>query len=194
MSDHAAPDPRTTAADPSPPGACPSLSAGHAPLPESDVTRPRRGLARLGYEAAIRALEVQERAVDQLRARTGTLVAATSLTASFLGAQTIQYRHGLNTLAILALVTLGLAILTCVYIMLPKQGFVFSLNAIGIYEALYEHADDEEEVHRRLVYWLEGYWQQNQLKIDRLARLYALGAIALTIQLALWSAALATNI
>jgi hypothetical protein len=48
-------------------------------------------LAELSYEAAVRALDLQERAIEQLRARTGTLLAASSLTASFLGAQAIQH-------------------------------------------------------------------------------------------------------
>ena len=44
-------------------------------------------LSELSYDAAVRALDLQERAVEQLRARTGTLLAASSLTASFLGVQ-----------------------------------------------------------------------------------------------------------
>lgn len=51
-------------------------------------------LATLSYQAAVRALDLQERAVDQLRSRTGTLLAATSLTASFLGGQTIAASMG----------------------------------------------------------------------------------------------------
>jgi hypothetical protein len=39
-------------------------------------------LAQLSYDAALRALDLQERAVEQLRARTGILLAASSLTTS----------------------------------------------------------------------------------------------------------------
>jgi hypothetical protein len=151
-------------------------------------------LAEMSYDAAVRALDLQERGVEQLRARTGTLLAASSLTASFLGAQTIQHGSGLGTLGALALVSLACSILLCIYVLLPKSGFVFSLNASTMYESLFEVADDAQEVRRRLVYWLEEYWQTNQAKIDDLGRYYFGGAVALMLQLVFWSWALADNI
>jgi hypothetical protein len=40
----------------------------------------------------------------------------------------------------------------CIYVLLPKRGFVFSLNATTMYETLFEIGEDEEEVHRRMIY------------------------------------------
>jgi hypothetical protein len=154
---------------------------------------PATRLAELSYQTAVRALEVQERAVDQLRARTGTLLAASSLTASFLGAQTIQHTSGLGTLGLLALVALALSIVSCTYILVPKRGFVFSLSAPAVYESLYEFTEDEQEIHRRLAYWLESYWIENQTIADGLGRWYAVAALALTLQLVLWCTSLASN-
>jgi hypothetical protein len=151
-------------------------------------------LVGLSYDAAIRALDLQERGVEQLRARTGTLLAASSLTASFLGAQTIQHSSGLGTLSALALVALACSILMCTYVLLPKSGFVFSLSGPRMYESLFEVEDDDREVRRRLVYWLEEFWQANQAKIDALGRYYFVAAVALMLQLILWSWALADNI
>src|ERR1700704_260863 len=111
-------------------------------------------LIGLSYDAAIRALDLQERGVEQLRARTGTLLAASSLTASFLGAQTIQHSSGLGMLSTLALIALACSILMCTYVLLPKSGFVFSLSGPRMYESLFEVEDDVREVRRRLVYWL----------------------------------------
>jgi hypothetical protein len=151
-------------------------------------------LARLSYDAAMRALDLQERGVDQLRARTGTLLAASSLTASFLGAQTIQHLSGLGSLGTCALIALASSILLCTYVLLPKRGFVFSLSAPRMYEALLAVADDEHEVSRRLVYWIEEYWQDNQVKLDKLGRYYFAAAVALMLQLVFWSWALAGSI
>ncbi len=78
-------------------------------------------LAELSYDAGVRALDLQERAVEQLRARTGILLAAASLTASFLGAQTIQHESGLSVLGGLALISLGVSVLLCVYVLLPSR-------------------------------------------------------------------------
>jgi cytochrome c-type biogenesis protein CcmH/NrfG len=85
---------------------------------------PAKQLAELSHEAAVRALDLQERGVEQLRARTGTLLAASSLTASFLGAQAIRRGHSIGTLAALALVALASSIVLCIYVLLPKSDFV----------------------------------------------------------------------
>jgi hypothetical protein len=153
-----------------------------------------RELAGLSYDTAIRALDIQERAVEQLRSRTGTLLAATSLTASFLGAQAIRYTSSLGFLGLVALIALVVSIVGCVYVLLPKKGFVFSISGPVLYESLFEFSDDPEETHRRLVYWLESYWQKNQTIIDALGRYYAVSALALTIQLLLWCAVLTDSI
>lgn len=151
-------------------------------------------LSELAYEAAVRALDVQERGIEQLRARAGMLLAASSVTASFLGAQTIQHTGELGTLDALALISLAVSILACVYVLLPKTGFVFSLNAATIYEALFSLGDDDQEVRRRLVYWLEGFWQANQDKIEPLGQYFFAAAVGLVLQFAFWSWALADKI
>jgi hypothetical protein len=116
------------------------------------------------------------------------------LTASFLGAQTIQHTRGLGALTALALAALAVSIITCIYVLLPKRGFVFSMSGPRVYESLFEFAGDNDEVRRRLAYWLEHFWQHNQTKIDRLARFYALAAMSLTLQLLSWAGALASSL
>jgi len=132
--------------------------------------------------------------VEQLRARTGILLAASSLTASFLGAQAIQHTGGLQTLGSLALVSLAASIVLCVYVLLPKREFVFSVNAARMYETLFEIGEDEEEVRRRLIYWLEEYRQANEIEIEDLGWYFFGAAVALTLQLVFWSWALAATI
>jgi len=155
---------------------------------------PANVLAELSYEAGVRALDLQERAVEQLRARTGILLAATSLTASFLGAETIQHANGLGTLGALALVSLVSSVGLCIYVLLPKEGFVFSLSATGVYEQLFEFTGDDDEIRRRLIYWLDEYWEKNQTKIDGLGSYFFAAGITLMLQLVFWSWALADTI
>jgi hypothetical protein len=151
-------------------------------------------LGQLSYESAVRALEVQERAVDQLRARTGALLAVSSLSASFFGAETIQHAGGLGTLGSLALVSLVISIALCIYVLLPKRGFVFSVSGPAVYRRLYPFIHDEAEVHRRLTYWLEEYWRANETKVEELGRFYFAAALGLIAQLVFWSWALAATI
>jgi hypothetical protein len=63
---------------------------------------PTEKLAELAYDAAIRALDLQERAIE---------------------------------------------------------GLVFEISPSRIYESLFEVAEDEPEIRRRLAYWLEDFWR-----------------------------------
>ena len=151
-------------------------------------------LGELSYQAAVRALDLQERSLDQLRSRAGTVLAAASLTASFLGAQTIQHQSTLGAVGVLALIALAISIVSCLYVLLPKERFVFSVNAPQMYNALFEVSDDLDEIHRRLAFWFEQYWAANQTIIDDLGRYFAVAAFALILQLMLWCVALAGTI
>lgn len=67
-------------------------------------------LEQLAQEFASRSLAQQEDVLRELRTRTATLLAAASLTASFLGAAAID-RDGLSVWSVLALVSLGVTVL-----------------------------------------------------------------------------------
>ncbi len=151
-------------------------------------------IADLSYDAAMRALDLQERAVEQLRTRAGMLLTASWLAASFLGAETIQRGRELGPLVALALTALMFSVVLCVYVLLPKRGLAFGLRAVDIYSRLVEIGGNNDEVRRRLVYWLDRFWERNQRQLDGLDRCYVGAALALIVQLALWSAALLSTI
>lgn len=157
-----------------------------------DGEHDRQFVLDLSYKQAMRALDLQERALEQLRTRAGIVLAASSVTASFLGAQTIQHSNGLGVLEVLALVSLAGSICASVYVLLPKSDFVFSLNAPRVYETFYEESG--EEAQRQLIYWLERYWRQNQEKADVLGQYFFAAALALIAQFVFWSWALAAKI
>jgi hypothetical protein len=109
-------------------------------------------VAKLEEEAhriAAQALSQQEQALTELRTRTGTLLTA----ASFLGGQALA-REGLSVWIVLALVAFGVSVVLCIYVLLPKDGLIFALDAPETYGALYEVREDDEEIERRLAYWL----------------------------------------
>jgi hypothetical protein len=138
---------------------------------------------RLAYEAALRALDKQERLIDELRNRTGLLLAAASLAASFLGREAFA-GHPKHGLAILALVAFLLAVGASVYVLLPKTGkFFFAMVGAGLYEGLYELKDDLGEVYRRLAYDLDRFWDDNDVELQKLFRAFRLAAIGLSAEI-----------
>jgi hypothetical protein len=69
-------------------------------------TPPVTDVPTLVSELALRSLEHQERELSELRARTNTIIAASALIASFLGAAAIGAHGGLSLLSAIALVVL----------------------------------------------------------------------------------------
>jgi hypothetical protein len=128
-----------------------------------------------------------------MRSRTGTLLAAGSITTSFLGAQTLS--HGpLDAFGSLALAAFVGFLFPCVYVLLPKDNFRFSVSGAVLYERLYEFRDEPAEYYRRLTYWLDSNWQENQAKMNALTRYFLLGAVFLTAQIVFWAVALGATL
>lgn len=137
---------------------------------------------KLAYEAALRGLDKQEGLLEELRARTGVLLAASSLAASFLGQQAFRHPDP-GVLAVAALAAFVLSIAASVFILMPKEDLIFSEAGAGLYEGLYAVRDDIAEVYRRLAYDLDRFWDGNDETITKLTRAYKVAAAALVIEI-----------
>jgi hypothetical protein len=127
-----------------------------------------RSLDRLAFELSSRALERQERSLDELRARTGTLLAASSLAASFLGARAADAGSGLLT--VLALAAFVASIVFSAFVLIPREELVFSLRGTALLAAERGDPGGIEETYRRLTHWTERFLDSNQPLIDRRSR------------------------
>ena len=157
-------------------------------------TSPDPIFERLAYEAAQRALDKQERLVDELRSRTGLLLAAASLAASFLGREAFA-GDPKDGLAIVALATFLVAVGASVYVLVPKTGkFVFALVGAGLYEGLYSVKEDLAEVYRRLAYDLDRFWDENDAELQKLFRAFRLAALALSVEIVVLIAMVSDNL
>jgi hypothetical protein len=137
---------------------------------------------RLAFDAALRALDKQEALLDELRSRTGALLAASALAASFLGGE--AFKDPSPVLATVALLGFVSSIGASVFILVPRgDQFTFSLSGPGVYEALYSIREDLAEVYRRLAYDLLRFWETNDGHLKPLFRAYRVGALALVVQI-----------
>jgi hypothetical protein len=100
-------------------------------------------LEEIAYEAGREALADQEALVAGIRQRTGTLLAAHALVASFLGATTIR-EAGLGFWAWVALASLVLG-LTAAAVLLAPWRLKFSVDARQLYDRLYPQAAAEAD-------------------------------------------------
>ncbi len=146
-------------------------------------------LAEIIYEQAQKALEQQERQVNELRQRTGTLLAAAALTASFFGAATLG-RDGVAAPVVLAGVALVVTVLSGLYVLYPHE-LEFSVDARRLYDYLLPDQGDPEGLLLSLAFGLRDTRERNGHAVDLLARCLAVAALALVVQIACWTWALA---
>lgn len=137
-------------------------------------------LATIAFDAATRALDKQERVLEELRSRTGVLLAASSLAVAVLGRPALDEAR--DVLAAIALAAFATSIATSVYVLLPKSTFYFALSGRYVFENLYEYRDDAAEVRRRLVYDMQRFWDDNDVVMQRLLLVFRIAAAALAVE------------
>jgi len=134
--------------------------------------------------------------VAGVRQRTGTLLAAHALVASFLGA-TVVRDQGLNALGWVALASLLLGLFVAAILLAPWK-LKFAVDAQELYNELYEQALAEAETET--LGWLAaaGYGYQelreeNAAKVRRMSWLSGALGVLMVVQTVAWLAALAVD-
>ncbi|HVV90414.1 MAG TPA: hypothetical protein VHB53_07960 [Solirubrobacterales bacterium] len=138
-------------------------------------------LEKLAYESALRALDKQERLVEELRARTGLVLAASSVAASLLGGRGVG-APGPNGFALLAIACLVASIGAAVFVLLPREDLMFSVRGIPLFEGLSDSTDLAESFLRAATS-LDGVWATNEVTIQLLTRAFSVAAVALAIEI-----------
>jgi len=150
-------------------------------------------LEEVVFQAGRDALSDQDGIVSGLRQRTGTLLAAHALVASFLGATTVKAKglHGFSWAALAALV-LGLIISAA---LLSNWKLRFALDAPDLYAELYDEAAAEAEADTLgwLVSAAYGYHnlrRANAKRVRIMGVLLTVLGVAMVLQTIFWLVAL----
>jgi hypothetical protein len=153
-------------------------------------------LEEITYEAGRSALADQESLVAGVRQRTGTLLAAHALVASFLGATTVR-AQGLEALGWVALLALVLGLVVAAILLAPWR-LKFAVDARELYRDLYEQA--AAEAPKDTLTWLAtaGYSYQalreeNARKVRWMSWLSGILGVLMVVQTLAWLAALAVD-
>lgn len=137
---------------------------------------------KLAYQEAVRGLDKQEGLLEALRARTGMLLAASSIATSFLGPQAFRDPNP-KALAVAALIAFALSLGATAFVLLPNGGLVFATAGYEVYEELYAVRKDMAEVYRHLTYDLQGFWEANEEGMLWLSRAFTLATGALVVEI-----------
>lgn len=143
----------------------------------------------LAFDEASYAVRRQEAALDDLRSRTGLLLAAASLVATFLGGTALTGRT-VAWPAILAIADFVVVGILALLVLWPWGGWVFAFDP-GILMADYIESDPPAtlpEMHRDLALHRANHIEGNQGKLDRLYWLYRGATATLVVEVVLWLA------
>jgi hypothetical protein len=146
-------------------------------------------LEELVYSAAQRSLDQQSTALSDLRTRTSTLVAAATLSASFLGAAAIG-RGAPAWAVVLAMAAFLLTGAFAGWVLWPAR-VLFAVDADRMYEELCPYRGDPEAYLLEAARGLRNVHLDNETIIERRELIFRLALLALGAETLLWALALA---
>lgn len=146
-------------------------------------------IEEFSYRLTAEALREQERAVAALRTRAGVVLAAASVSGSFLAT---KVSHGsLDVWAVLALVTFVACVAAAVYVLLPHK-LVFAFRGQALLAASdHEGIDDVSEAYRAAGIWIGPMLESNRDRIAELSDWFTISCALLTAEVILWTISLA---
>lgn len=144
-------------------------------------------------DEARRGMTIQVAALDELRSRTGLLLAASSLSASFLGSAAATRNVSLGLVGGLAIVAFVVAIGACIRILWPtRDGWTFVTSAKVLAEDWIDHDyGDTCKMERFIAEKLEEYFDANKGRLDPLYEWFRAAAFAVGFEVILGSVQLA---
>jgi hypothetical protein len=123
--------------------------------------------------------------LSDLRTRAGTLLAAASISGSFLGV-----KHGtLDTITVLALIAYFVNVGAVIYTLLPHE-LVTEFRGTVLLQIADDVRATDDEAYETTVGWIEDHRAGNARVLDRLTRWYVVAAGALGVEVVLWIVAL----
>ncbi|HEX6388025.1 MAG TPA: hypothetical protein VFZ89_01210 [Solirubrobacteraceae bacterium] len=151
-------------------------------------------LEEITYEAGRHALADQDAHVAGIRQRTGTLLAAHALVASFLGSATIR-AQGLDALGSIALAALVLGLVVAAVLLAPWP-LIFAVNARDLYADLVDQANADDDTSGWLAgagYLYQDLREENAGTVTRMSRLSGVLGVLMIAQTVAWLLALAVG-
>ena len=145
----------------------------------------------VAYEAAVNALTHQSAALDELRARTGVLLAAASVSTAFLGSEALKSSNAsaFDWLAVVCFFGVGTA---AVCILWPREGWKFVVDPAILVQSYIEIEDPPglDKIKRDIALHLGNHYKANQKRLNSLFWWFQLGCVLLVVEIVSWLIAL----
>jgi len=138
------------------------------------------------YEEAVRGWSLQSSVLDELRGRTGVLLAAASVAAALLGSADITKHKTFTLLGTIALVAFCVVVVLCVYILWPTKDWIFTHDAKLALDAYVEKDQGVDEMRESLAIAADKYRTDNEKKLKCQFSGFRWASLALGLSIVLW--------
>jgi hypothetical protein len=105
---------------------------------------------RVIYDESVRGLDMQSDWLDELRQRTGVLIAAATVTAALLGASALEHHDAKYSLNVLGFMAFAATIALCIGVLWPTPDWEFNYQADHLNEWYQEEELDPTEMCREM--------------------------------------------
>ncbi len=131
-------------------------------------------------EEARRAIQMQSSSLDELRSRTGVLLAAAALSASFLGSATAHVGVAISFSGGAALILFALGVALCVYLLAPQRKNWTFVNSPKILTNDWIVQEQRGQSMRLfLAECMEDQYDENEQQLEVLYRWFTWAAVAI---------------
>ena len=144
----------------------------------------------LAFDEAGRALDGQERTVNELRSRAGVLIAAAAITTSFFGARAVTDEVSITVwCAVVAFALVGASVLVVLW---PRSDWEFSASATDLIATYIETAVPASlpQIHRDLALHRSASYDRNARQLRALFIAFRVGLVLIVAEVGAWMVAL----
>ncbi len=133
---------------------------------------------------ARRAIAFQHSSLDEIRARSGILLAAASVAVSVLGTTAASRKGGLDATGYIAVVVFAIAVVTCLVVLWPWK-WTFVMSPTILKEDWVDTQRPNESLEMFLADRLENYYDTNETKFKWLRFSFQIAAISVAAEVIL---------
>jgi hypothetical protein len=138
------------------------------------------------YDEAVRGWSLQSSVLDELRSRTGVLLAAASVSAALLGSADLTKHSKLSPVGVGAVVAFGLVIFLCCCVLWPTGGWEFTHDAEKLLAGYIQPELSLDNTYTNLALKADECRKNNNNKLKRQFCAFRWAAFALGVSIVLW--------
>lgn len=141
---------------------------------------------KIAYEESVRGLTLQSSVLDEIRARTGVLLAAASVSSALLGAADLLRHNSFRIVSVLAVLAFAASVALCISVLWPTTGWTFTHDSRRVIAEYIETGQTLDAMRQNLAIKAEEFRDDNQEKLKRQLSAFRWASVSLGVSIILW--------